>query len=296
MAAVTVLGDVNVEITGRIGERFADIHRNRLVYAPLGLAIGGTAANFALAAGGAFTKVRLLGAIGEDRLGELVERELREAGVDARLQRAPDLPTGLAVGIRDARPGGGTRLLMVRPASANCALDRAHLAANAPCLTDTDFLVADGYSMLGEPRRSAVLGALSAAACGGVHVVFDLVPHDCYRFADLDEVHGWLRDVHTAITEVDTIRRLLGLDRGDDGPGRTSLGRVLATLEPLTETLPGRNFFLRFGRDNANESLVFRPGRKPVHTFTGYSRTANLHAFGDRLTIRQMVKHLMEAP
>jgi sugar/nucleoside kinase (ribokinase family) len=181
MRSLTVIGDVNVEISGRVEIPFSRIEDDLLAYGPLTMRIGGTAPNFASAACGLFEPVHVLGCVGADELGLWAEQSLKNMGVDARLRRDPSLPTGLAVSIRDSTASGGLRLLLVRSDNASRMLDGTHIASNVETLTGADFFVTDGYSLLREPRRRATLAAMRTAATDGAQVVVDVVPHDCYR-------------------------------------------------------------------------------------------------------------------
>jgi hypothetical protein len=133
-----------------------------------------------------------------------------------------------------------------------------------------------------------VLYALQIAADAGALTVVDLVPHDCYNSVSRAEALTWLRNVDAVIAEVPTITRLLGVDC----PQSTiDLHAALTVIEPLQAALPGRSLLLRFGFDNIAESLVFRPGTKPVHRYTGYTNAGDLHGFGDRLTAHELARY-----
>lgn len=91
---ILVLGDINVDILSRV-EGFAGLGADYLVPA-VELHCGGVGANVALALARWGMRVRLLGAIGQDLLGEFLLGHLRQGGVDVSLvQRTPRALTGL---------------------------------------------------------------------------------------------------------------------------------------------------------------------------------------------------------
>ncbi len=94
---VVVVGDVVVEVSARIETSFTALSQDCLQYAPVQFAVGGSAANFALAAAQHDCEVVLAGAIGTDALGEVVLSTLERAGSAARY-----------LGIPTSRPESGS--------------------------------------------------------------------------------------------------------------------------------------------------------------------------------------------
>ncbi|WP_329391662.1 carbohydrate kinase family protein [Streptomyces sp. NBC_01716] len=290
-ARITVLGDVNLEVTGVIAPRFGALTGDHLTSAPLKVHVGGTAANFAIAARAHFRRVRLVGVVGTDEQGSWAESALRSCGVDTRLFRSPGRPTGTVVAIRDGGTQQGSRLMIASPGSANSALTSDHIASNGDVLADTDFIVADGYSLLSEPRRSAVLEAMRRGSRAGAHVVLDLVPHHLETLISHEELRVWLTYASIVVCEAATARGLLGLPLPS---GPLQLPAARETAEQLARAFPGRAFLLRFGFANIDQSLIRHPDGESTHHFTGFSEATDTYAFGDRLTAREIADHFTD--
>lgn len=287
-----VLGDVQIEAVGTApGLRFAEVTSDRLAEADLSLSLGGTAANFACAAARHFAEVHLLGRVGDDAAGDLIGARLAAAGVRAHLTRDPDRPSGLAVVLRDgdAVTPLGTRLLLVRPGSANTSLSAEEIMRERELLSTMDALVVDGYATLAEPRRSACRRAMSVVAEAGGVVVFDVVPHDSYRRYGMAELRRNIAHASLVIGEVRTLNGFLGMIDHDGAYDRERVERVLPSL---VEAFGDRALFLRFGLGNADESLCVLPGRPPEYRRTGYRDTPKPTGFGDRLTALELERYL----
>lgn len=85
---------------------------------------GGSGANFAVAAARLGVRVKFIGAVGGDPLGELSLRELRQEGVDVtHVKRIPTLKSGVVVVL--VHPDGGKRMVSYR--GANLGLSPADL-------------------------------------------------------------------------------------------------------------------------------------------------------------------------
>lgn len=291
MTSVAVMGDVNVEAVSRIDTPFTELTTNRLAYEKIDLVPGGTGANFALAATSLFDEVMLLGSVGDDLLGQHIEAALCQSGVDVRLLHAAGADTGFAVAIRDGAGTAGVRLLLVRSTSANTALDPKFVDRHVSMITRADFLVTDGYSMVAEPRRTATLLAMQLAAEAGGAVVFDLVPHDLYRTTTLAMLDCSLANVGILIAEAGTIGTFLGVTRPT---GIIELPHATEVLALASARYQDMAFMLRFGVGNADQSLIARPGRAPVHTYTGYRQTDSRHGFGDRLAVTELAEYFAE--
>ncbi|MGH8574859.1 MAG: carbohydrate kinase family protein, partial [Gammaproteobacteria bacterium] len=280
------------ELIGLVpGARFADVTSDTLLSVPLDLAVGGTAANFAIAAVEHFAEVHLIGRVGTDPVADLISAGLAAAGVHGHLIRDPACSSGLAAVLRDADPHRqrGTRLMLISPNSANIGLTAAEIDPLADVLAGMDALVADGYAMLSEPRRSATLQAMAIVAAAGGQVIFDVVPHDSFRRYDIAELHRLTASATIIIAEVRTLCGFLGaIDQG----GYYDLDRAVAALPDLIAAFGDRTLFLRFGFGNANETLHVEPGRDHQHRHTRYTDTAETVGFGDRLAARELSEYL----
>jgi sugar/nucleoside kinase (ribokinase family) len=164
MNRVVVLGDVMVDVVARLEGPLA--HASD---APARIRFhgGGSAANTAawLAAAGA--RPAFVGRVGEDDAGRAAADALRAAGVDARLARDRELPTGTCIVL--VGPDG--ERTMIPDAGANDALSTGDLPAEL--LARGGHLHVGGYSLLREGSRAAASAAIRAAAGLGMTVSVD---------------------------------------------------------------------------------------------------------------------------
>jgi sugar/nucleoside kinase (ribokinase family) len=83
------------------------------VHAPVSIRAGGSAANAAVWATALGASATVVGRVGSDIQGELVERVLTDRGIEARLSRDPERTTGVAVALGSsvvAWPGASAKL------------------------------------------------------------------------------------------------------------------------------------------------------------------------------------------
>ncbi|WIG58341.1 MAG: hypothetical protein OJF49_001087 [Ktedonobacterales bacterium] len=286
--AVTVMGDLNIEIASELKDHaFVTLDHDLLVYGNVQLEVGGTAANFAMAARGYFGEIHVIGKVGTDDLGPIITHRLAGMGIHVHCSTSSSTPTGLAIYLRDAhssRPKG-TRLLIVQPNSANQALTTSDIEQQAQVFADSDLLVLDGYCMLQQPRRDASLLAMQIAHASGALIAFDIVPHDAYNLYSLDALLSMTALADVIIVEVGAIRRFLGRPVPD---GTIDVDIALETAEVLRSTLAEKAYLLRFGWGGSDQSLVCLPKSAPRHSFTGYRQAAGSRGFGDQLAAREL--------
>jgi sugar/nucleoside kinase (ribokinase family) len=104
-----VVGDLLVDV---ICEQEAPVSPKR-VHAPVTIRAGGSAANAAVWATALGASATVVGRVGSDVPGELVERGLTDRGIEARLSRDPERTTGVAVALGSsvvAWPGASAKL------------------------------------------------------------------------------------------------------------------------------------------------------------------------------------------
>lgn len=173
MTRIVVLGDLNLDIHACLRE---EIRRGEEVRAPIFLQMGGAAGSFARTAAGLGTEVVLIGAVGEDPGGDLLETSLQRAGVETRLMRVP-----MATGVVLALDQGGERG-MVCSRGANEALSAQWV--QEAWVRGSDHLHVSGYTLLSTGQRDAALCAMQRARREELSISFDPPP------ASLIEVFG----------------------------------------------------------------------------------------------------------
>src|SRR5436189_5061149 len=111
------------------------------------LRAGGSAVNAAFVSRGLGADAQVVGRVGRDPAGDLVVAALEERGVDSRLARDEELPTGTAIALRDG---------VVADRGAN-----AHLSVgDLPSPLRGDALLVSGFALFQEGSRDAALAAL----------------------------------------------------------------------------------------------------------------------------------------
>jgi sugar/nucleoside kinase (ribokinase family) len=136
------LGDVMVDVVAdrlpASGER---------VHGRVRLRAGGSAVNAALVARGAGADAEIVGRVGTDSGGDLIVATLEQSGIDVHLARDDELPTGVAVALRDA---------VVAERGANARLSPDDL----PSPLRGDVLLVSGFALFQEGSAEAAQTAL----------------------------------------------------------------------------------------------------------------------------------------
>lgn len=283
---LVVLGDVFLELSTVVSAAFTELSDDLLTHGNVAVAVGGSAANLAIAATEHFADVCLAGCVGDDDLGDLLSGRLASSPVRALLRRKAGLPSGLAIYLRDRATAHakGTRLLVVADPSALSAFDSADAAALREEVKEADFLAVDGYSLIAEPRRGATLELMDAAREDGVAVVYDVVPHDGYRTRRPADLFEETARADVVVIEARTLNAYAGL------PWTHEAGFADAETAVLNarRLLPHHHVFLRFGIGNADETFLLAPDGSLEHYHTGYSETEEPRGFGDRLLAAEL--------
>jgi 2-dehydro-3-deoxygluconokinase len=122
------------------------------VHAGVSVRAGGSAVNAALAAAALEAAPLVVGRVGSDSLGDLVVGELARRGIDARIARDGELPTGAAVAFAGAGPGPA--VVAHRGANARFA------PGDVPDPLEADALFVSGFALLQEGSADAARAAL----------------------------------------------------------------------------------------------------------------------------------------
>jgi sugar/nucleoside kinase (ribokinase family) len=142
------------------------------VHAPVAIRAGGSAANAAVWATALGASATVVGRVGADPAGDLVERVLTDRGIDARLARDPARPTGVAVAL-------GSSVVASPGASAKLAPE------DIPNALTGDAVLVSGFSLF---QAGSVGGARAALGRFEGHwVTVDLASPRLAAEADLEE-------------------------------------------------------------------------------------------------------------
>jgi len=162
---LVTVGDVMVDV---VAERLPA--RGERAHGGVQLRAGGSAVNAALVARELGAEAQVVGRVGSDAAGDLVVAMLEGRGVEARLARDADLPTGTAVALADA---------VMADRGANARLSPEDI----PSPLRGDALLVSGFALFQDGSREAALAAL--AAFEGAWTAVDLASPRLAR-ADFD--------------------------------------------------------------------------------------------------------------
>jgi sugar/nucleoside kinase (ribokinase family) len=143
-ASFVAVGDVMVDVVARAAPAIPPVH------ADVRVQIGGAAANASAAAAAAGADAVLVGRVGNDEAGRMLESELRARGVRPLLARDPDAATGVVV----AAPAG---IVANRGANASLA------PADIPDPLEGDAVLVSGWALLQADTTRAGEAALDRA-------------------------------------------------------------------------------------------------------------------------------------
>jgi ribokinase len=141
------------------------------VHAPVVIRAGGSAANAGVWAAALGASTAIVGKVGSDPAGDLVERALNDRGIEASIAR-DEHPTGVAVAL-------GASVVASPGASAQLA------AADIPDPLNGDALLVSGFILF--QRDSAAGGRAALERFEGQWVAVDLASPRLAADADLDE-------------------------------------------------------------------------------------------------------------
>ncbi|MEW1807853.1 ribokinase [Arthrobacter sp. SLBN-53] len=176
---IVVVGSLNADLTiycDRLPKPGETVHGNGFAVNP-----GGKSANQAVAAARLGGHVSLVGAVGEDANGNMLEASVAGAGVDVSHVRTSREPTGVAVIAVDAR--GENNIII--SAGANGTLSPADVTRAADVLEGADVV-----SLCLEVSMETVLAAAQAGHDAGAQVLLNLSP-----YAEIPSALAGLADV-----------------------------------------------------------------------------------------------------
>ena len=176
---IVVVGSLNADLTiycDRLPKPGETVHGNGFAVNP-----GGKSANQAVAAARLGGHVSLVGAVGEDANGNMLEASVAGAGVDVSHVRTSREPTGVAVIAVDAR--GENNIII--SAGANGTLSPADVAEAADVMEGAAVV-----SLCLEVSMETVLAAAQAGHDAGAQVLLNLSP-----YAEIPSALAGLADV-----------------------------------------------------------------------------------------------------
>jgi 2-dehydro-3-deoxygluconokinase len=183
------VGDLLVDV---ISER-APTAETR-VHAPVKIRAGGSAANAGVWAAVLRASATVVGRVGADPAGDLVNRVLTDRGIDAHLGRDRELPTGVAVAL-------GSSVVASPGASAQLAPE------DIPGRLTGDSLLVSGFSLFQAGSAAGARAALERFE--GRWVAVDLASPRLAAASDLDELCS---GANVVLATADEARAVTGLE------------------------------------------------------------------------------------
>ncbi len=147
------------------------------VHAGVSVGAGGSAVNAAKCAAAAGAEACVVGRIGNDPAGDLVRATLAAGGIEAKLSRDPDLPTGAVVALR-----GDESVSIIADRGANARLS----PADVPDTLEGDAVLISGFALFQSGSADAARAALERFA--GAWAAIDLAAPRLAAGADLDRL------------------------------------------------------------------------------------------------------------
>jgi sugar/nucleoside kinase (ribokinase family) len=190
LVSFVAVGDLLVDV---ISEQEAP-GPGRSVHAPVAIRAGGSAANAAVWAADLGASATVLGRVGADPAGDLVNRVLTDRGIDAHLGRDRELPTGVAVAL-------GSSVVASPGASAQLAPE------DIPGRLTGDSLLVSGFSLFQAGSAAGARAALERFE--GRWVAVDLASPRLAAASDLDELCS---GANVVLATADEARAVTGLE------------------------------------------------------------------------------------
>jgi len=286
------LGDIRLELSGLLEHQaFTDITRDRLLYGPLQLTVAGTAVNAARSLARRFAGVTVAGKVGADDIGRLAIAQIRSIGAQPVLISVAHVGTGLSVVLRDApRDGASRRLLVSGIPTPLATLAPADVQVLEPAISSNDLFLTDGYCMLWEQSRQAVVSCLRIARHSGRRACLDLVPHDIDSRLAVTDLSPALELADMVVIEATTLARLLEAPAGSYVEDHAVDGLVPAIADQPWAPL----WMIRYGYGGISTTAVVRRGAVVDRYETGYASVSPAHrtGFGDEVTATDIQRFL----
>lgn len=235
MPSIAVVGDLLVDVVTSVPQATgSDLLNNLYARNTISLSPGGTATNVALFAKEiGFYPVTVIGKLGTDQLDDdlaakYIKQCLDQHSIKHILLRDLSTATGTCVIVYLSN---GARL-MVTDLAANATLSKEDLSVEiVEQIGRSEILYLFGYSLLQEIQRQSTTYLLALAREMGMTIIFDLLPHEIYRYFTWNDLEQILYGVNILISELNTLRRLYAHASDED-----TMARLLTIYKALIIT------------------------------------------------------------
>lgn len=218
--SIIVLGDLCVDTVFDISDIDASVEPGSIElsrWGPMSDYLGGTAYNFARYAAKTFLDPVILGSIGDDVAGGLVEQLLIGENIRHHVWRTSAHGTARTLLIYG---DNGTRMMFAESPNANLSMPTRFVDDVWPNVSESFAVWLSGLCLRdrGSDRYAAVRHVLDRARADGMKVLIDLVPHEFHQyFSNVDTLIEEMGPIDVAVADVAAARRLLGVGT----PGET---------------------------------------------------------------------------
>ncbi len=255
MPDVVAVGNVNIDITARIGRWPGP--DEKLIAEWAHVCVGGAATNFAIACTRLGLSCALLAAVGDDPLGELALRFLREEGVDVEcVSRVPGARTGIALILWAGQSRG-----LVSCRGANDLLSPEHI--------DVAYL-ASSRLVLAASIRLRVVEAI-ASACSELDIPLFLDPGGTLASHRLAELRRVLKAVKAFLPNEVELSKITGLK-----DVRAACEAIASSDVELVAVKAGPRGCFVYDGERLSHVEALRPGRIVDPTGAGDAFNAGL--------------------
>ncbi|WP_329094380.1 PfkB family carbohydrate kinase [Actinomadura citrea] len=284
--SIAVIGDIRVETRARLREQsFGGVLYDHLEFTPIDSVLSGTAINFAKQAVRWFGAVRVISRIGQDLHTEEIVSYLSRLATSRTLSISAGAPNGRTIVLRDR---DARRILIAGDTSPIQDLSTSDIQRAEGDIALSDAAFADGYLMLAERSRAALLAALRTANDNGTVFCLDLVPHDMEKYLSLDGIRPILERSDIIVSQARTLATLIGLS--NEYPYKEqNFGELIPGLAELSEKAC---WYLRHGDHDIGKVTVCQGGREISRYNTGFDKERSMAGFGDRITAAEIHDYL----
>jgi len=251
---------------------------------------GGTAVNFAKGARAAgFGCCTVVGVVGGDALGTMIERELTDAGINTVLPCDYNQQTSVAIVLRNcAQHDTSLTLTDARQGLPSSVVERVK-----PVIEKSDVLYVSGYCFIDANRVDTARSLFKIAHQNGVVTVLDVVvgmnrsvPFDRLITLCCDEGHS---NVDVMVSELPEVMGWLGIAAPQDD--ETAVFDALCGKGGLRRLHQHFNALLLRTSSYSHELISTRHGVVGPNALD-YTSSRNRLGYGDRLTSRHIYNYL----
>jgi sugar/nucleoside kinase (ribokinase family) len=242
---------------------------------------GGSGLLFADSAQSAGYKTFLLGKVGDDPAGKSIRKWLQGRGLEIGVGISSTQGTGKVFIVHDCQ---GSRLLISNGVNANGDLSMSDINGHLEILSNCRLLYVSGYCFRQpfSPRVASTRAAIDIARQQKSLIALDVVPHEFHKlYPGYDNFLALTKGVDIIISEVATIRRVIGLGNSDE---EITKSIVEETIECLAQHY--NHLILRYGPNSMDYQVVWAAeDSRAIWQETDFMKSRDKRGYGDKLAV-----------